>query len=129
MFKALGLLFALTLVGVAAAPSAGAAERLRWQACDEGFECATAHVPRDYARPGGAQIRLALIRKPASDRAHRIGSLFMNPGGPGASAIDLIEWPYACWHEPCDDLGAVSQRSLDQTGETVLELVRTLSGT
>ena len=47
----------------------------------------------------------------------------------GVPAIDLIEWPYACWHEPCDDLGAVSERSLDRTGETVLELVRTLSRT
>jgi hypothetical protein len=51
---------------------------------------------------------------------------FLNRGVP---AIDLIQWPYACWHEPCDDLGAVSQRSLDQTGETVLVLVRTLSRT
>jgi glutaminyl-peptide cyclotransferase len=45
----------------------------------------------------------------------------------GVPAIDLIQWPYACWHQPCDDLTAVSERSLDQTGETVLELVRTLS--
>jgi glutaminyl-peptide cyclotransferase len=45
----------------------------------------------------------------------------------GVPAIDLIQWPYACWHETCDDLSAVSERSLDQTGETVLELVRTLS--
>ena len=37
----------------------------------------------------------------------------------GVPAIDLIEWPYDCWHEPCDDLSAVSERSLDQTGETV----------
>jgi len=44
----------------------------------------------------------------------------------GVPAIDLIQWPYACWHKPCDDLPAVSERSLDQTGETVLELVRTL---
>ena len=44
----------------------------------------------------------------------------------GVPAIDLIQWPYDCWHERCDDLTAVSQRSLDQTGETVLELVRTL---
>jgi glutaminyl-peptide cyclotransferase len=47
----------------------------------------------------------------------------------GVPAIDLIQWPYACWHRPCDDLGAVSERSLDMTGETVFELVRTLSGT
>jgi hypothetical protein len=45
----------------------------------------------------------------------------------GVPAIDLIQWPYECWHKPCDDMSAVSERSLDQTGETVLELVRTLS--
>jgi len=41
-------------------------------------------------------------------------------------AIDLIQWPYACWHRRCDDLSAVSERSLDMTGEAVAELVRTL---
>jgi glutaminyl-peptide cyclotransferase len=45
----------------------------------------------------------------------------------GVRAIDLIQWPYDCWHQPCDDLSAVSEASLDRTGETVLELVRTLS--
>jgi glutaminyl-peptide cyclotransferase len=45
----------------------------------------------------------------------------------GVPAIDLIQWPYECWHKPCDDLSAVSEHSLDQSGETVLELVRTLS--
>jgi pimeloyl-ACP methyl ester carboxylesterase len=47
-------------------------------------------VPLDYAAPAGAKISLALIRQPAGDPAHRIGSLFMNPGGPGASAVDLV---------------------------------------
>jgi glutaminyl-peptide cyclotransferase len=45
----------------------------------------------------------------------------------GVPAIDLIQWPYECWHKPCDDMSAVNERSLDQTGETVVELVRTLS--
>jgi hypothetical protein len=45
----------------------------------------------------------------------------------GVPAINLIEWPYACWHKRCDDLSAVEERSLDLTGETVVELVRTLS--
>jgi glutaminyl-peptide cyclotransferase len=45
----------------------------------------------------------------------------------GVPAIDIIEWPYRCWHKPCDDMSAVSERSLDQTGETVIQLVRTLS--
>jgi glutaminyl-peptide cyclotransferase len=44
----------------------------------------------------------------------------------GVRAIDVIQWPYDCWHEPCDDLSAVSERSLDMTGEAVLQLVRTL---
>jgi glutaminyl-peptide cyclotransferase len=46
----------------------------------------------------------------------------------GVPAIDIIQWPYECWHKPCDDMSAVSERSLDMSGETVVELVRTLSG-
>ncbi|HEX5714314.1 MAG TPA: M28 family peptidase, partial [Solirubrobacterales bacterium] len=44
----------------------------------------------------------------------------------GVRAIDVIQWPYVCWHERCDDMSAVSERSLDRTGEAVLQLVRTL---
>ena len=63
---------------------------LDWQPCHDGFECATAEVPRDYDRPNGATVELALIRKPASDQAHRIGSLFLNPGGPGGSGVQMV---------------------------------------
>jgi hypothetical protein len=45
----------------------------------------------------------------------------------GVPAIDLIQWPYVCWHKLCDDLSAVSRHSLEQSGKTVLRLVRTLS--
>jgi hypothetical protein len=45
----------------------------------------------------------------------------------GVSAIDLIDFDFPCWHETCDDLSAVSRSSLDKSGETVLELVRTLT--
>jgi Peptidase family M28 len=44
----------------------------------------------------------------------------------GVPSIDLIQWPYECWHKSCDDLSAVSEHSLDLSGEAVLELVRTL---
>jgi hypothetical protein len=44
----------------------------------------------------------------------------------GVRAIDVIQWPYVCWHERCDDMSAVSERSLDRSGEAVLQLVRTL---
>jgi pimeloyl-ACP methyl ester carboxylesterase len=48
-------------------------------------------VPLDWAHPsGGPTVRLSLIRLPASGaRSQRIGSLFVNPGGPGASAVDF----------------------------------------
>jgi hypothetical protein len=44
----------------------------------------------------------------------------------GVSAIDLIDFDFACWHRPCDDLTAVSMRSLDAVGETMVELLRRL---
>jgi len=44
----------------------------------------------------------------------------------GIPAIDLIDFDFPCWHKACDDLTAVSERSLDLSGETVTELVRTL---
>jgi glutaminyl-peptide cyclotransferase len=43
----------------------------------------------------------------------------------GIPAIDLIDFTFDCWHETCDDLSAVSERSLDRSGEAVLELLRT----
>ena len=42
----------------------------------------------------------------------------------GVRSIDLIDFDFACWHRSCDDLSAVSERSLDASGETVYELLR-----
>jgi pimeloyl-ACP methyl ester carboxylesterase len=47
-------------------------------------------VPLDYAEPDGRTIRLALRRLPAEDPDRRIGLLFVNPGGPGGSTIDIL---------------------------------------
>ena len=44
----------------------------------------------------------------------------------GIPAIDLIDFDFDCWHRTCDDLSAVSEDSLDRTGETVMELLPTL---
>jgi len=44
----------------------------------------------------------------------------------GVPSIDLIDFDFPCFHQRCDDLSAVSERSLNATGETVLELLRTL---
>ncbi|MGY1604697.1 alpha/beta hydrolase [Geodermatophilus sp. SYSU D00815] len=56
-----------------------------------GVECATAGLPMDYDDPGGAQVQIAVARVPAVDRANRIGSLFFNFGGPGASSVDFLQ--------------------------------------
>ncbi len=51
-------------------------------------QCGTVSVPVDYANPEGAQAQLAVIRIPAG--GDRIGVLMVNPGGPGASAVDTV---------------------------------------
>ncbi len=61
-----------------------------WTDCGKGFQCGSVQVPLDYSHPRGDTIAIALIRKPATDPAHRIGSLLTNPGGPGASGVDFL---------------------------------------
>lgn len=58
-------------------------QRLQWARCQDSFYCATLTVPLDYRHPGGATLDLALLKAPAEDPGHRIGSLVVNPGGPG----------------------------------------------
>ena len=60
------------------------AQTLHWSPCRDTFECATLEVPLDYAHPAGATIELALLKVPAARPSQRIGSLVVNPGGPGA---------------------------------------------
>ncbi|HEY0468802.1 MAG TPA: alpha/beta fold hydrolase, partial [Polyangiaceae bacterium] len=65
---------------------------LVWRPCGEAFpgaECAAALVPLDYDQPLGAKASLALARIPASDPKHKIGSVFINPGGPGGSGVAM----------------------------------------
>lgn len=66
-------------------------QQLSWAECDE-FECATLEVPLDYEDPDGETIELALLRDP-TDSDDRIGSLIVNPGGPGASGVTYAESP------------------------------------
>ena len=68
------------------APPATSPGGLAWKACGA-LQCASLAVPRDYKDPGGPQLTLALARKPARTPASRIGSLLINPGGPGNSGV------------------------------------------
>lgn len=50
---------------------------------------ATTKLPRDYDKPNGAKVEVALAKLPATDQAHKVGTLFINPGGPGGSGVEL----------------------------------------
>ena len=83
------------------APTTAAGQPAQWRSCPEvprelvgrgapnmTYDCATVAVPRNWAEPSGETFDIALVRARASDQRDRIGSLLVNPGGPGASGID-----------------------------------------
>ncbi len=61
----------------------------RWERCGSGNQCATINVPLDYSKPDGKTIELRARKVPARDRTGKIGTLFINPGGPGASGQEF----------------------------------------
>ncbi|MFM9366899.1 alpha/beta hydrolase [Streptomyces sp. Da 82-17] len=85
-------------------PEGLAGQRLDWSACEapttaqggggtapgKGWECATMKAPLDHAEPDGETIDVALIRKQATDKDKRIGSLLYNFGGPGGSGVATL---------------------------------------
>lgn len=79
-----------------------------WEACGE-HECTTIEVPLDYADPDGRAIELSVLRVPAGDEDRRVGSLVVNPGGPGGSGVE-----YAANAEQF--FGAELRRSFDIVG-------------
>ncbi len=58
-------------------------QHLQWSGCQSGDQCATLTVPLDYRHPSGRTIGLSLLKVPAADPGSRLGSLVINPGGPG----------------------------------------------
>ncbi|MFF1902270.1 alpha/beta hydrolase [Kitasatospora sp. NPDC058218] len=100
-------------VPAALAPYYG--QRPTWQPCDDGFECTTFTVPLDYEHPGGGDLTLSAVRALAAPAGSgsgaregaepgagsgsgsggagggRLGSLLLNPGGPGGSAVEYVE--------------------------------------
>lgn len=53
------------------------------------FRLATVRLPRDYDNPNGPTVEIALGKYPARKPERKIGTLFINPGGPGGSGVDL----------------------------------------
>lgn len=69
---------------------------LNWQPCfiDENpnLQCAQYTVPLNHqnTRKNSQTIQIALVKLPARDAANKLGSLFLNPGGPGGSGVDFV---------------------------------------
>ncbi len=66
---------------------------LDWNPCGAdhpGYDCAVATVPLDYDQPSRGTTQLALARHPATSTRDRIGSVFVNPGGPGGSGVNMV---------------------------------------
>lgn len=61
---------------------------VRWSGCRTNLQCAEIEVPLDYADPDGEAITLSLLKVPAENRKQRVGSLVVNPGGPGGSGTN-----------------------------------------
>ncbi|WP_061961550.1 alpha/beta hydrolase [Demequina flava] len=107
-----------------AAPSASGSEpteatgdiysqQVAWGACGS-LECATVQVPVDWSEPDGDTMDLEINRSVARDAGARIGSLLINPGGPGGSGLDFTEYFVTTAGE--DLLGAYDVVGFDPRG-------------
>ena len=81
----------LAVLAPAAPARAGRAAALVWSPCaqDATAQCAILQVPVDWADPYSAKVGIAVARRPATDPGARIGTLVVNPGGPGDSGVDF----------------------------------------
>jgi pimeloyl-ACP methyl ester carboxylesterase len=75
-------------------------QKLAWAGCGGAFECAKLTVPLDYADPTGETIQISVIRLKTSDQSKKIGSLILNPGGPGGSGVEYARAARAVVDEP-----------------------------
>ncbi|MDQ2650124.1 MAG: alpha/beta hydrolase [Actinomycetota bacterium] len=89
---------------------------IEWRDCED-LECAVVEVPLDHDDPAGARTSVYVSRVPAT--GDRIGPLFFNPGGPGASPTSYlpglaVQFPKAITEH--FDLVAVEPRGLPGSG-------------
>jgi Zn-dependent M28 family amino/carboxypeptidase len=88
-------------------------------------------------REGSSNLKLWARLRSAAQRAgvgryfpDAVGTTVQDDHTPfqraGVPSIDLIDWDFPCWHRTCDDLSAVSEKSLDASGEAVAALLPTL---
>ncbi|WP_265568320.1 alpha/beta hydrolase [Streptomyces hygroscopicus] len=104
------------------------AQHLTWRACGApGFECATMKAPRDYAKPASGVVKLAVTRKKATGRGKPLGSLLVNPGGPGGSAVGYLQ-QYAGIGYPAEIRARYDLVAVDPRGVARSEPIECLTG-
>lgn len=77
-----------TATSAQAALSSYYEQKVTWTDCVGKFECAKVKVPLDYQNPAAESIELAVTRLQAKDA---LGSLLLNPGGPGGSGVEYAQ--------------------------------------
>ena len=103
-------------------------QKLTWRTCGvPGFQCATMKAPLDYAKPTSGDIRLAVARKKATGPGKRLGSLLVNPGGPGGSAVGYLQ-QYAGIGYPAEVRAHYDMVAVDPRGVARSEPVECLTG-
>ncbi|MFC9467220.1 alpha/beta hydrolase [Streptomyces coelicoflavus] len=103
-------------------------QKLAWRDCGvPGFQCATMKAPLDYAKPADGDVRLAVARKKATGPGKRLGSLLVNPGGPGGSAIGYLQ-QYAGIGYPAKVRAQYDMVAVDPRGVARSEPVECLDG-
>ncbi|MFD5862603.1 alpha/beta hydrolase [Streptomyces chartreusis] len=103
-------------------------QKLTWRSCGvPGFQCATMRAPLDYTKPEAGNTQLAVARKKATGPGKPLGSLLVNPGGPGGSAIGYLQ-QYAGIGYPTDVRARYDMVAVDPRGVARSEPVECLSG-
>ncbi|MGJ7414267.1 alpha/beta hydrolase [Streptomyces cinereoruber] len=104
------------------------AQKPAWRDCGtSGFQCATLKAPLDYAKPDGEEIELAVSRVRATGPGKRLGSLMVNPGGPGGSAVGYLQG-YAGVGYPAPVRARYDMVAVDPRGVARSEPVECLTG-
>ncbi|MFI1974364.1 alpha/beta hydrolase [Streptomyces wedmorensis] len=122
-----------TAAGSAATPVAAAlkkyyGQKLTWRDCGvTDFQCATLLAPLDYAKPEAGDVKLAVSRVRATGPGKRLGSLLVNPGGPGGSAVGYLQG-YAGIGYPAPVRARYDMVAVDPRGVARSEPVDCLTG-
>ncbi|MFE6102454.1 alpha/beta hydrolase [Streptomyces laurentii] len=104
------------------------AQKVAWRGCGvANFQCGTVRAPLDYTKPDAGEVKLAVSRVRATGPGKRIGSLLVNPGGPGGSAVGYLQG-YAGIGYPAQVRARYDVVGVDPRGVARSEPVECLTG-